>query len=55
MAEKDPLLAKLNELEGRYVELENKIAEPATASDSAKLIALSKEQGKLKTLVAMYR
>jgi len=53
--EKDPLLAKLEELEGRYVELENKIAEPATASDSAKLIALSKEQGKLKTIVAKYR
>ena len=53
--EKDPLLAKLEELEGRYVELEKKIAEPAIASDSAKLIAVSKEQGKLKTVVAKYR
>ncbi|MHC4912928.1 MAG: peptide chain release factor 1 [Planctomycetota bacterium] len=56
MAEqKDPLLDKLGELEVRFDEIENQMAEPAVASDSARLIALSKEQGKLKTIVAKYR
>jgi peptide chain release factor 1 len=52
---KDSLLAKLDELEVRYSEIEKQIAEPAIASDSARLIALSKEQGKLKNIVAKYR
>ncbi|UCE99196.1 MAG: peptide chain release factor 1 [Planctomycetota bacterium] len=56
MAEvKDTLLGKLDELEQRYNEIEKQIAEPAIASDAAKLIALSKEQGKLKTTIANYR
>ena len=53
--QKDALLAKLDELEARYREIERKIAEPATATDSARLIALSKEQGKLKAIVTKYR
>ncbi len=52
---KDSFLAKLDELEARYSEIERQIAEPAIAADSAKLIALSKEQGKLKNIVAKYR
>jgi peptide chain release factor 1 len=52
---KDSLLAKLDELEARYSEIEKQIAEPAIASDSTRLIALSKEQGKLKNIVAKYR
>ena len=52
---KDSLLAKLDELEARFCEIEKQIAEPAIASDSVRLIALSKEQGKLKTIVAKYR
>jgi len=52
---KDSLLAKLDELEARYSEIEKQIAEPAIAGDSARLIALSKEQGKLKNIVAKYR
>ena len=56
MAEKkDSLLAKLDEFEARYSEIEKQIAEPAVACDSARLIALSKEQGKLKAIVAKYR
>ena len=56
MAEqKDNLLAKLNQIEHRYSELEKQISEAATAGDSAKLIKLSKEQGKLKTIVTKYR
>ena len=51
----DSLLRKLNELEARFEQIEKQIADPAIASDSAKLIALSKEQGKLKTTVGKYR
>ncbi|UCG57254.1 MAG: peptide chain release factor 1 [Phycisphaerales bacterium] len=53
--EKDSVLAKLDEIEARYGEIEEQIADPAVAADPAKLIALSKEQGKLKSLVAKYR
>ncbi len=52
---KDSLLAKLDEIEGRFREIEEQIANPDIARDSAKLIALSKEQGKLKTIVSKYR
>jgi len=56
MAEqKDGLLAKLDEVEGRFCEIEKQIAEPAIASDPARLIALSKEQGKLRAIVTKYR
>lgn len=56
MAEqKDSVTAKLDQIEARYNEIEKQIAEPETARDSARLVALSKEQGKLKTLVGKYR
>ena len=56
MAEqKDSLLAKLDQLEARYGEIEKQIAEPEINRDSARLIALSKEQGKLKAIVTKYR
>ena len=53
--EKNTLLAKLDEIELRYSEIEKQIADPAIASDSAKLVSLAKEQGKLKTIVTKYR
>ncbi|MGA2172226.1 MAG: peptide chain release factor 1 [Sedimentisphaerales bacterium] len=49
------LLAKLTEIESHFDELQKQIADPANSSDSAKLISLSKEQGKLKSLVAKFR
>jgi len=55
---KDSLLTKLDEIEARFCEIEKQIADPARylgTRDSAKLIALSKEQGKLKAIVAKYR
>ncbi len=56
MAEKKDLLSgKLDEFEARYNEIEKQISEPAIAGDSARLIALSKEQGRLKAIVAKYR
>ena len=56
MAEQDSsILAKLGEMEARYSEVEKQIAEPEIASDAARLIALSKEQGKLKAIVTRFR
>ena len=56
MAEKqDNLLVKLDEIEARYSEIEKQISDPEITTDSARLISLSKEQGKLKTIVSQYR
>jgi len=49
------LTAKLDQLETRYSEIEEQIAQPDIVRDSARLVALSKEKGKLKTIVAKYR
>jgi len=53
--EKSGFLAKLDELDSRFEQLQEEIANPAIATDSVKLIKLSKEQSKLKTIVAKYR
>jgi len=56
MAEQNrSLLAKLDQIEAHYSQIEKQIADPAIAGDSARLIALSKEQGKLKAMVTRYR
>jgi len=56
MAEqKDSLPAKLDELEARYDEIEKQLAEPLFVNNSTKLVALSKEQGKLRGMVTKYR
>ena len=56
MAEKkDTLIAKLDELDGRYAEIDEQLSKPEVSSDSAKLISLSKEQGKLRVIVSKYR
>jgi peptide chain release factor 1 len=49
------LLDKLSEMEAHFDELQKQMEDPAFSNDSAKLIAISKEQGKLKSLVAKYR
>jgi peptide chain release factor 1 len=49
------LLSRLEELDGRYVEIERQMGEASVAADAGKLIALSKEQGKLKFIVTRYR
>jgi peptide chain release factor 1 len=51
----DTLLTKLDEIEARYGYIQNQISDPAVASESARMIPLSKEQGKLKTIVSQYR
>lgn len=56
MAEqKYSLLTKLDQIDTRYSEIEKQLAEPLFVNDSTKLVALSKEQGKLKAVVAKYR
>jgi peptide chain release factor 1 len=49
------LLIKLDELDGRYAQIEQQISDPAVAGNHEKLIPLSKEQGKLRPLVSRYR
>ena len=51
----ESLLLKLNQIDSRYSEIEAEISKPEIAGDSTKLIALSKEQGKLKASVFKYR
>jgi peptide chain release factor 1 len=53
--EKSTLLAKLDEIELRYDEIDKQLADPAIAGDSTRLISLAKEQGRLKTIVTKYR
>src|SRR4030042_728138 len=56
MAEQhDSLLKKLDQIDARYSDIEKQISIPEIANDSAKLISLSKEQGKLKAIVTKYR
>lgn len=56
MAEqKNSLLTKLDEIDAHYSDIEKQISRPEIASDSARLIKLSKEQGKLKAIVTKYR
>jgi len=49
------VLKKLDELDGRYAQLESQLHDPAVNTDSTKLIAISKEQGKLRPIVTKYR
>jgi len=56
MAEnQDNFFKKLDEIEARYDEIEQQIFQPEISSDPKKLIPLTKEQGKLRSLVESYR
>ena len=48
------LLARLKDLANRHAELEQKMADPEIASDSIRLVELSKEHGRLSKLVELY-
>jgi peptide chain release factor 1 len=50
-----PLLTKLTEIDARFDELQKQMENPDIACDSTKLIAMAKEQGKIKGLVAKFR
>ena len=49
------VIAKLNEIDNRYSEIEAEISKPEIATDPTKLVPLSREQGKLKAIVTKYR
>jgi peptide chain release factor 1 len=49
------LIAKLEQLDVRYIEIENKISQPEIATNPAKFVPLTKEQGKLRPMVEKYR
>jgi peptide chain release factor 1 len=53
--QKDSLLAKLEEIDARYNDIEEQISKSAAEGNSAKLVALSKEQGKFKSIIKKYR
>jgi peptide chain release factor 1 len=52
---KDNLIVKLDEMEGRFVEIEQQLSDPQIGGSPAKLVSLSKEQGKLRGIVGKYR
>jgi peptide chain release factor 1 len=49
------LIGKLDELESRFVAIEEQLSDPAMMRDQSKIISLSKEQGKLRPMVTKYR
>jgi peptide chain release factor 1 len=49
------VLKKLQEIDGRFAELEAQLNDPAVNMDSNKVIAISKEMGKIKVVVTRYR
>jgi peptide chain release factor 1 len=51
----DNLITKLDEMEARFVEIDAQLSDPAVLSVPTKLVALSKEQGKLRNVVTRYR
>ena len=53
--QKDNFLATLEQFESRYNQIENEIAKSASSGNTSLLVALSKEQGKLRDIVAKYR
>lgn len=52
--EENVLLTKLDGLEARYSEIDKQLADPAIAKEHARIKLLSKEQGKLRTIVKKY-
>ncbi len=53
--QKDTLLAKLEEIDARYNDIEEQISRSASEGNSAKLVSLSKEQGKFKSMIKKLR
>jgi peptide chain release factor 1 len=53
--QKDSFLATLDQFESRYNQIENEINQSASSGNTSMLVTLSKEQGKLRDIVAKYR
>ena len=52
---KDNLIAKLDGMNRRFTEIDELISTPEVASNPTQLVALSKEQGQLRSMVVKYR
>jgi peptide chain release factor 1 len=50
-----PLIRKLDEKLNRFTELENQLNDPAVLNNSQRLVAISKEKGRLEPVVEKYR
>ena len=56
MAQQNPkFMEKLDKLDNRYCEIEQQIMDPAVAGNGARLVALSREQAKLRDVVTKFR
>jgi peptide chain release factor 1 len=53
--EQNNIVTKLDEIDARYAEIDRQISDPAITREPAKLIALSKERGRLQPIVTKYR
>jgi len=53
--EQDHLSALLDEIDARYDQIEQQISDPAIGREPARLIALSKERGKIRPIALKYR
>ena len=53
--ESDNPLVALEEVEARYNEIEQQIADPAVACHPTRIVAISKERGKIRPIVLKYR
>jgi peptide chain release factor 1 len=53
--ESNSLIAILDDLDARYEEIERQVSDPAITKETAKLVALSKERGKIRLIVSKYR
>jgi len=53
--ESDNPLAALDEFDARYEEIERQISDPAIAGQPTKIVAISKERGKIRPIVMKYR
>ena len=49
------VLEKLEQLDQRCRDIERQVSDPAVASNTARLVPLAKEQGKLMPIVSRYR
>jgi len=49
------VLKKLEEIDAKYSQLQEQLNDPAVASDPNKLVPITKEMGKIKTVVANFR
>src|SRR5690348_1079430 len=50
-----PLFRKLDEAEARYAELQESLSDPAVTSNGQRMVAVSKESGKLQPVIEKYK